>query len=304
MGRLDGLKERAPRLHRFLTRRDRPWPLLRELLGGALALLLLVSILYGATGQPLAGGYPVVVVTSGSMMHCGNDDANGVGPSLGKDCDATSFGRIGTIDPGDLVFVRAVGERDDVTTLAAAERSSYGLEGDVVVYRPNDSDLTPIIHRALFWLQVNTDGTYTIPELDLADLRDSDLGHPAIVRLTRCELRPAGPHGPLTPADSGFITKGDNNPYADQCPAGQLSGPVQVDWVLGKARGELPWIGHVKLFVDDLSCNNVNRPCNFANAAGDTKLLMGFVLAVLLGGPWVVERVMKARRKSAEPPQP
>src|SRR5262249_25493614 len=141
------LKERAPAVHRFLTRRDRPWPLVRELLYGVLVILLLVTLLYGLTAQPLNGGYPVVVVTSGSMMHCTD------GPTLhplGKDCNPTVYGRIGTIAPGDLVFVRHVDDHNDVDTKAMGDAASehYGGRGDVIVYRPNGSLVgTPIIHR-------------------------------------------------------------------------------------------------------------------------------------------------------------
>ncbi len=296
MGRLDGLKDRAPGLHKFLTRRDRPWPLVREALGGALVILLLVGALYGFTGQPLSGGYPVVVVTSGSMMHCANANLEGVGPGLGKDCDASSFGRVGTIDPGDLVFVRALGNVSDVATLAGHGGSTYGKAGDVVVYRPYGSTATtPIIHRALFWLQVNGDGTFTVSDLGLSRVRTLD--QPNLTAFTKCALSTSGVHGPLTAADSGFITKGDNNPGADQCPAGALSAPVRLEWVLGKARGELPWIGLVKLFVDSLGGSQ-----NFGNASADTKVMMTVVLVVLLAGPWTVERIVRARRRKDEPP--
>ncbi|HEX2066075.1 MAG TPA: S26 family signal peptidase, partial [Candidatus Thermoplasmatota archaeon] len=152
------LRERAPSLHRFLTRGDSPYPAVREVAAGALAILALLGVLYGATGQPVAGGYPVVVVTSGSMMHCTNAGPDGTGPALGRDCDGGSYGRLGTIDPGDLVFVRRVTERSDVATLAQQGDGRYGKPGDVVVYRPGGrSDVTPIIHRALFWVQVHED---------------------------------------------------------------------------------------------------------------------------------------------------
>jgi signal peptidase I len=296
VGRLDGLKDRAPGLHKFLTRRDRPWPLLREAIGGALVILLLVGCLYGFTGQPLSGGYPVVVVTSGSMMHCTNlDDPR---HDLGRYCDPTVWGRVGTIDPGDLVFVRAVGDPSSVQTLGGNGDATYGNHGDVLVYRPYGSTATtPIIHRALFWLQVNGDGTFTVTDLGLDHVRTLD--QPKLVALTKCQLATNGVHGQLGIADSGFITKGDNNPAADQCPASALSGPVRTGWILGKARGELAWIGLVKLFVDSLG----GSP-NFANAGGDTKIMMVVVLVVLLVGPWAIERVVKARRRKEPPASP
>ena len=52
-------------------------------------------------------------------------------------------------------------------------------------------------------------------------------------------------HREYRPDHSGFITKGDNNPECDQ--AGGLSSPVKITWIIGKARGELPWFGLIKL---------------------------------------------------------
>jgi signal peptidase len=61
-----------------------------------------------------------------------------------------------------------------------------------------------------------------------------------------------GPHG-------GLITMGDNNYYSG--PNGTLLGrydqkwissvrePIAEDWVIGKARGELPWFGLLKLYA-------------------------------------------------------
>lgn len=289
------LKEKAPGVHRFLTRRDRPYPVVRELLGVVLGLGLLLIVLFAATGQPVKGGYPVVVVTSGSMMHCSNVDARGTGPPNGADCDLARVGGLGFIDPGDLVFVRDIDEADDVTTLAQAKRASYGNEGDVIVYRINGLPGTPIIHRALFWLEVNGDGTYTIDALGLQRVRTLD--DPAITNLTNCVLpTKAPPHGiTLRPEDSGFITKGDNNNAADQCEQGLGTGPVRTEWVLGKARGELPWIGLIKLFVDDFS----NKSANFTNANGSAKGFLALTVLVLVAGPWLYDRVR--RRKSAEP---
>jgi signal peptidase I len=301
------LKERAPGLHRFLTRRDRPYPILREALGVVLVLLLLVAVLFGVTGQPLSGGYPVVVVTSGSMMHCRNADADGVGPSWGSECDPERYGRVGFIDPGDLIFVRDVDERDDVLTKAAGGKERYGNAGDVVVFRLNGrANQTPIIHRALFWLEAHGDGTFSVPELGIH--RTSDLGQPAITQLTRCVLQPSEPGGrPLGPASSGFITRGDNNPYADQCLHGLGTGPVRMSWVLGKARGELPWLGLIKLFVDDVTGNT----SNFSRAGADSKVMLALTVGALVVVPWGVDIGLRRRRRrraeaepAAEPAEP
>lgn len=295
------LAKKSPGLHKFLTRRDKSWPLLREALGGILALGILVTALYGFTGQgmPFDGGYPVVVVTTGSMMHC----ENGL-PQLGRDCDPTRWGRLGTIDPGDLVFVRKIDEVSDVTTQGQADGSHYGRDGDVIVYQRNgDAAQTPIIHRALFWMQLNSDGTYDIPEFGTVGA--TRLPQQAL-ELTSCditveELRQQLGHVPYGPDASGFVTRGDNNGQADQCDNGGML-PARVEWVLGKARGEVPWIGLVNLAWGDFRTNCAGA-CNYENAGGDSKVMFFVTVAVLVATPWLIEtgmRLMRRRREKRE----
>ncbi len=293
-GRWHGLKDRAPGLHRFLTRDDKPFPVLREVLGGAVIILLLVSILWGVTGQPLNRS-PVVVVESGSMMHCTNGN-----PPLGKDCEAKRFARIGTIDPGDLIFVRDIDDRHDVDTLAASGAHHYGKAGDVIVFRPDGSTVrTPVIHRALFWLQVNDDGTFSVPEFGIShadDLQDDRLLALGLRSGYAGDLRS---HPRFGPELSGFITRGDNNAEgADQYHGSSVSFlPIQSDWILGKARGEGPWLGLAKLLMTDLFAGT----SKYANAPGDCKLMLWVSLGALLGGPYVVEKLVQKRRaKKAE----
>ncbi|MEA3190495.1 MAG: signal peptidase [Thermoplasmata archaeon] len=291
------LKEKAPGLHHFLTRKDKPWRMVREVLGFVLAIAVFVALLFGLTGQPLSGGYPVVVVTTGSMMHCEGYFPDSAGPPLGKDCDATSYGRVGSIDPGDLVFVQRVDARDDVTPHASADAGgNYGKDGNVIVFRPHhflgiDKHATPIIHRALFWVEFHDDGTYSVPELGLAHVTrlDAKGGGMAGCPLAFDNFR----HGSAvpSPADSGFITRGDNNGQADQC--GETD-PVRVETILGVARGELPWIGLVKLFFDDVTGGG----SNFGNAGGDSKVMLVVVLVVVLATPWLVDVLVVRKRRA------
>ncbi|MCA1811111.1 MAG: S26 family signal peptidase [Halobacteriales archaeon] len=294
MARDGWLKAKAPRLHRFWTRQDKPLPLLREALVGVLLIALLLTTLFAATAQPFPRGSPVVVVTSGSMMHCTNGH-----PPLGRDCTPISYGRIGTIDPGDLIFVRRVSAAGDVATKAQDRARHYGDAGDVVVYhRGGSTTATPIIHRALFYLTVNPDGTYTVAELGLDHVPSLD--QPAVVRLAGCTLAAQGSHA-WGAADSGFITRGDNNPAADQCPGISLSGPARTEWLLGKARGELPWVGLVKLFVDDLR----GPSSNFGAAGTDSKVMLLVGVGVLVALPYGVRAVRRRRGpRDPAPPQP
>jgi signal peptidase len=295
MARAPWLKQKAPGLHRFWTRQDKPFPVLREVLVGAALIVVLLGTLFVSTGQPFPGGSPVVVVTSGSMMHC----TNGQQP-LGKDCAPSSYGRVGTIDPGDLVFVRHVGQASDVATKAQGRSSTYGDHGDVVVYhREGSTVVTPIIHRALFFLAVNADGTYSVADLGLDHV--ARLDQPALTRLTGCPLAPSGGRA-WTPDSSGFITRGDNNPAADQCPGAAISGPARVAWLLGKARGEVPWVGLIKLFVDDLR----GPTSNFGNAGGDSKVMLVVALVVIIALPYGVSAVRHrmGRKRPEQPKEP
>jgi signal peptidase len=201
---------------------------LRELgvIGDILIALLIVVIiltaLWAYTGQ--FPSTPMVVVTSGSMMH---PDA--------------SFGKIGTIDPGDLVLVKKVDGKNDIETRGKrgspfTDHESYGDFGDVIIYYPSgDKGRTPIIHRAICWVELNQDGTYSVPEYGLENVAKVTIGE---LKLTNKRF-----------SHSGFITMGDNNnQIADQagniCPE-----PVKPEWVIGKARMELPWFGLIKLML-------------------------------------------------------
>jgi signal peptidase I len=300
----------APPLDRLLHSDERRYVVAREVATGLLVVLLVLSVLWGFTGQPI-GRSPIVVVESGSMMHC----SNGYIP-YGRDCDST-LARLGTIDPGDLILVKDVDEQDDIGTLAGEGRSHYGRSGDVIVFRPDGLESrTPVIHRALFFIQVNGDDTFTIEELGLSHVRDLDdpriqeLGLGAGYAQTLRDGRLDVYCGPAGPGRSGFISRGDNNPAADQgAHTGIANCPVQIEWILGEARGEIPWLGLVKLYATDLpkGCPKFpfsNQPaisvCNYHNAGTDTKVFLFLTIALLVLGPYGYERIKKMRQEKAQ----
>lgn len=283
---LSWIKEKHEPTHKFLTREDKPYPTIRSI--GSILLILLVgaSLLWGITGQPL-GAAPIVVIESESMMHC----EQGFG-TQGNACDTETFLGIGTIDTGDLIFVKAPG---DFETMAEGGKNRHGLPGDTIIYQPyGRADTVPIIHRAMFFMEFNVNGTFNVAELGLENI--SDLNHPAIRDSERfglssgCQIRLQSlDHQPFGPEDSGFITKGDNNGCWDQGD-GIMSVPVQEDWVLGKARGEVPWIGVVKLFVFDFLQGTDNHS---GNAPGNIKAAGWIVVGGIVVGPTIVEYARK-----------
>ncbi len=293
---VDWTEEKAPPVHTFLTHDGAAWSWARTIVGFTLAIAVGVAILWGSTGQSLSEP-PVVVIESGSMMDC--EQGPGTRSSV---CGKTTTGRLARIDPGDLVFVADVDNKGDVETFSEDGKSRHGHAGDVIVYaRPG---APPIIHRAMFWVEIHNDGTYSVPELGLDHERTTDV--PVLRDTERWRLRESHSNPcrlvlPLSdgPSASGFVTKGDNNDCWDQGSVlpGQNGpyqpGPVRVDEIIGKARGEIPWIGLLKLFIFDLLGGNMGTG-DYAAAPGDLQrnmwITVGLVIAVPYGIEWYIKK--------------
>ena len=245
---------------------------------------------------------PMVVIESGSMEHP---------PSI---YEQRSY--VGIIDTGDMVFVKKVNASygQDVYTYVQGQESgysTYGSFGDVIIYRPNGlenrsdgSAVIPIIHRLVVWVEVNTthldpnfDGidyanySFDVPSLNIYDSTDSftitDYGYvdSAVTinlgmnggLLYYYEARGNVPH-------SGYITKGDNNPGHDQ----NSYEPVLPEWIIGKAWGELPWFGLIKLWASGVNTNNV--PSNSWTG------LLG-TISILLLIPFILDYIYPRAKK-------
>ncbi len=201
---------------------------------------------------------PLVVVESKSMQH------------------SQTISYIGTMDTGDLVMNKKVGSVSDVTTYIAGREKNYeayGSYGDVLIYwRDGDMTLTPIIHRAVLYLAANDDKSFSAPELqlqtkgvdyDFFDSADSwnhitddivihhygynnqELDVPISTMIGYANLRGTALH-------DGFITKGDFNQEVDQrLGITKNREAVPFDWIVGKAIGEIPWVGVIKLWFSN-----------------------------------------------------
>lgn len=242
--------------------REKTLLLIRDVLISVGIVGIILAALWGYTGQfPHS---PMVVVTSGSMMH-----------------DNAPFGRIGTIDPGDLVLVKKIRGKDDVITRGPSDNPTtkhrtYGDYGDVIIYYPmGNKDRVPIIHRAICWVEKNPNGTYTVEEYGIYNA-------PSI---TIPELHLSN----YKPKNSGFITKGDNNEYPDQIPNGGIcEQPVKPEWIIGKARGELPWFGLIKLMIFGNGMGYTGEDAvkiGKAVAPKDEWICLGISLLILIGVP-------------------
>lgn len=188
--------------------------IVRELLVSVLVVLLIAAILFGVSGV----WPPLVAVESDSM------EPNIMTGDLVFVVEADRFAGSGAID-GTGVVPR------DVASSTGYER--FDRPGDVIIFAPNgDGTATPIIHRAVFWVEPG-DNWYNRADPDhVANADDCE-------ELSHC---PA-PHG-------GFITLGDNNAHYDQVQ--EDSGPVQPDWIIARAHRRIPILGRVRLLFEGM----------------------------------------------------
>lgn len=308
----------------------------------ALLLVAVFGVLLGGLYAYTGSWPPAVIVESGSMMHADSEVTYG---------RSWLTGGPATIDPGDLVLVRDVQDIDDVVTQVEGGRERYGKPGDVVVYYPaNNRAKTPIIHRAVayvvvegqqgsatYWVRWDADAaceggaTKVDRAVVLAAKPESEVG----AAQAWCQYGsdgiyipsvPVQGHGstprdpnPYKPLRSGFMTKGDNpvtNTQTDQL--SQLSVdargnpvPVQIEWIEGKGRAELPWLGLIKLAVAGRP-NELNPPLawtkvGWAYAPKDLWVMLGVSLFLLVGVPLIYDgfKAYSARELSrAIPPAP
>lgn len=148
------------------------------------------------------------------------------------------------IDTGDLVFVmdeeRFPGEDAHADTGVVTHRAGaavgytkFSKPGDVIVFEPDgDDDTTPIIHRAMLWVD-DEERWYSKANPDY------------VMGYSSCEEMPNCPA-----PNEGFITKGDNNANYDQ-----INGkdPVKPEWVIGTAEMRVPGLGQLRLGLEGLA---------------------------------------------------
>jgi signal peptidase I len=286
-------------LHRPVFFRARDSWYFEPLVALAIIVLLLVS-LYAYTGN----WPPIFVVESGSMQHGAGDT-------------------VGLINTGDLVLVQKVNPSSVVTYVEGAQTGfeTYGEYGDVMLYEPNgNAQATPVIHRAILYLVWNSSAhTYSAPSLaplpcgTEPGAQYSVSGQPGgcgwtglhtSITLYGVGWRNATVTIPLTSLGrySGFITMGDNNVISGSPPQGetdQLSGIsalVAGSWILGVARGMVPWVGSFKLLLDGNAGEVPPQSWQFLALAIAAIVLAGFGLHYLFR----VEGIEDPRRKAEE----
>jgi len=243
--------------------------LVRDIVFALLVVLILLTILWSYTGQWF--GAPMVAIESGSMMH--------------KD---EPYGRLGTIDAGDMVLLVKVNEKEDIITRggnfggakAQGEEalSTYGDYGDVIIYRKyGNTDEDQIIHRAICWIEYNEKyGTYAVPEYGITNETSITINEIGLIH--------------YKPSHSGFITQGDNPITNDRCDqaGGICNEPIKPEWVTGKARFELPWIGTINLLFNDLISGSLwddHKKSTVYNVPADSVTCLVILIIVLVSIP-------------------
>jgi signal peptidase len=235
------------------------WDIIKDVAIAFIIVILIISSIYIYTGN----WPPVVVVESDSMQHH----------------DTESF--LGVIDTGDLVLVKAIESENDIISYMKGKRmghETYSEWGDVLIYRKNGyDDITPVIHRALIWLKYNeTSMSFDIPELKYHNAPDEwqvlsgeqkwynlsgsiilkEIGYDKQNVIINLGNILSTYNNPDIEPHSGFITLGDHNRGnydQNMLPDGHGGRvrPIKPEWVVGKARGELPWFGLIKLYFQD-----------------------------------------------------
>ena len=264
----NGLERFKKLFLRFWRSEDSKISLVRDVFVALLFVLIILIALWSYTNQWF--GSPLVAIESGSMMHLDEP-----------------FGRLGTIDAGDMVLLVKVENQNDVIPYASSEHYNYGKKGDVVIYHPDGNlNRDQIIHRAMCWIEVEHEGSetfYTIEEYGIIHQNSSQS-----LYIPEC-----GIWNPTSDSsvkidwfeNSGFITKGDNpetNPTCDQL-GGISKQPIKVEWISGRASVELPWIGTINLLFNDLTSGGTKS--TLGNVPSDCLICFVILIAVLISIP-------------------
>jgi signal peptidase I len=244
----------------------------------AIVALLLVSFYAYTSNWP-----PVYAIESNSMQHGPGD-------------------HLGYLNAGDVILAQKIPTSSIIPFVVGATNGyqTYGEPGDVLLYYPNgQTGKTPIIHRAVLFLEWNP-ARLAYNATDLGGLNCSD--HSPSTSWYVTGATPACGATNLTTGDtlhiyhvgqdsvtlaitidsalgahSGFVTLGDNNTNIyDQYDAGsgtpKISSLVEPSWIIGVARGMIPWFGAIKLVFDG----------NAGNVSGASWEFLGLTIAGLI----------------------
>lgn len=228
----------------------------------AIVVVLLVGLYAYTQNWP-----PVYVVESQSMQH-GTSDV------------------LGLINTGDLVLAQKISNSSIIPYVVGLPEgySTYGEYGDVILYHPNGGSGTPVIHRAILFLVWDpasrsysapdlrglpcgnaTNAVYATPGTGGTPQNCATTGLTGTLDLYRIGWKSVTVSislaAPALGEHSGFLTMGDNNfgcsglggcvgdPDQSGGATASISSLVEPGWVVGVARGMIPWFGALKLLL-------------------------------------------------------
>ncbi len=225
------------------------WLWIKDLIEVGVTVLVLIIVLKMLFGSKTL--VPLVVVTSGSMLHVGGGWHTWLADNLDDPSVIDSFKFQNGFARGDMIFTVSPGKYHIIPDTKL---------GDVVIYERDLAHLhqysstEPIIHRVVGVITVNNEEVVQT-EGALVCLTDQTIKK-TIQNIKVCREGLEGCPYTKYP-DSGsyniYVTKGDNNPSADQCGLnGGIALPVNEAQL--KARGwvRLPYIGWIKLLFNDI----------------------------------------------------
>jgi len=267
-------------------------------LGRDLLVAVIIVVVFLAAIYAYAGVWPpLVVVESSSMQHS----------------DSESY--LGVIDTGDMVFQQAAPTRASVVTYLegrATGYATYGDYGDVIIFR-RAGDPTPVIHRAIMYIAIFANGTANVPDLLGISGWDAwgDAGRTTSPYfLHNVTIQRMGFNqdlaidfnfiglSPALRGRSGYITMGDHN-----APGYDTSWLPRQEDVIGRARGEIPWFGLLKLTLQPTdSCCGAGWGDTRAPKNSWDGLLVSLIF--LLALPFILEYAMRGWTKYVSPRLP
>jgi signal peptidase I len=286
----------------FFRARDAWW--FEPLIALMIIIVLLVGLFAYTNNWP-----PMYVVESSSMQH-GTNDA------------------VGLINTGDLVLAQQVPTSSIVPYVVGAQTGyrTYGEFGDVLLYHPDGVvGPAPIVHRAIVYLEHNLNGTFNVPQL--GGLPCGHAQDRVYYVSTPSGCGTTGLRGNLTlfgvgwqsvsvnvtfadlGGHSGFLTMGDNNinpgtRTGDQDQPG-LSSLVEPAWVVGVARGMVPWVGAVKLLLSGDATQVPPQSWQFLGLSIVALFLLGAGIHYALRAEGVEDERRKAlEEEAAAEPEP
>lgn len=167
----------------------------------------------------------------------------------------------GTINTGDLVFAKSIGkDSTNVVTYVQGRESgfsSYSDYGNVILFRGHQNNV--MIHRAMFYLSWNGEVPVISHGVNSSWLTVNDSS--VIIKNVGQSNRNLVVYLSDFAGKSGFITAGDynianSNVYNSTADAYVASDqnvfgldPVSANGIIGKAFGNIPWFGLIKLNI-------------------------------------------------------